>query len=49
MKERPEMFMLADTTIRRRREWTRDYVEEFFNWRIPSEVRATVLEALQAE
>jgi hypothetical protein len=49
MKERPEMFMLFDTSIQRRREWTRGYVDEFFNWRIPSEVRATVLDVLRAE
>jgi hypothetical protein len=48
MKERPEMFVLAESTVQRRREWTRGYVDEFFNWRIPSEVRATVLEALQS-
>ncbi|MFC1643168.1 hypothetical protein ACFL5O_10880 [Myxococcota bacterium] len=47
--QRPEMFSLADHTIRRRKQWTRGYVDEFFNWRIPFEVRETVLEALGVE
>jgi hypothetical protein len=44
--EYPEMFALSYGMVRKVKPWTRDYVEEFFNWRIPAEIRAGVLEAL---
>jgi hypothetical protein len=49
VNQRPEMFNWTDQSIRRRKEWPQSFVEEFFNWRIPAEIRAGVLEILRGE
>lgn len=49
VNQRPEMFDWTDQVIRRCQEWSQSYVDEFFNWRIPSDIRAGVLQALRGD
>ncbi len=45
----PDMFSICDNVIKRKRRWSENDVEQSFNWRIPSEVRQSVLKVLKDE
>lgn len=47
--QRPDMFDWTDQSIRRCSEWSKSFVDEFFNWRIPAEIRASVLAILRTD
>ena len=48
LNSKPEMFKSTDQirTIFRVKIWTKSYINEFFNWRIPSNIRKDVLEVI---
>jgi len=47
--QRPEMFVLDNSAVRRVKQWSQCYVDQFFNYRIPSDIRASVLETLSSD
>jgi hypothetical protein len=46
INRRPEMFVWEEDVFRRLKEWPVSEVEEFFNWRIPADIRLSVLKVI---
>ena len=47
VNQRPDMFSIQDNIIKRMKQWSENIVEETFNWRIPIEIRQSVLSVLK--